>query len=104
MKVRLYDLWEALRTSFWFVPALMTAAAIALYNGLSTFDASLDKERVEEIGALWRGDADGAKQLLAMIAQSIITVAGVVFSITIVWWKLACPQILILERSNDNLF
>lgn len=92
MKVTLFDLWEALHTSFWFIPALMTVAAIGLSYGLVAVDSALREARVDEIEPLWTGGAEAARQLLATIAQSMITVAGVVFSITIVVLTLASSQ------------
>jgi uncharacterized membrane protein len=41
---------------------------------------------------VWGGGADGAREVLSTIAGSMITVAGVVFSITIVAFQLASSQ------------
>jgi len=82
MKVRLRHIWEIVSTNYWFVPSVMTVAAaiaafVMLYIDRTYFPA--------DIHAFWlySGGADGAKTLLSTVAGSIITVAGVVFSITI---------------------
>ncbi len=46
----------------------------------------------ESLGFVWSGGAEGARSLLSTIAGSMITVAGVVFSITIVALTLASSQ------------
>ncbi len=90
MKTRLFYAWELLRTSYWFVPAVMTLAA----GGLSLVALSVDRH-VREVGD-WAGifgaGPDGARALLSTIAGSTITVAGVIFSVTIVALAQASSQ------------
>ncbi|MDH5824973.1 DUF2254 domain-containing protein [Luteimonas sp. RD2P54] len=82
-----------LRSSFWFLPALMVLAALALAPGLIALDHHLGSGPGERWPALFAiVDADGARQLMATIAGSMITVAGVVFSITIVALAQASTQ------------
>lgn len=73
----------SLRASFWFLPALIVLASLALAAGLVALDRQLDGSPAERWPSLFASDADGARELLAVIAGSMITVAGVVFSITI---------------------
>ena len=56
------------------------------------FDAAVRERLLEKIELVWMGGADGARELLSAIAGSMITVAGVVFSITIVVLTLASSQ------------
>ena len=93
MKARLLGVWENLRTSFWFVPALMAAASVGLAFGTVRLDSSVGgKTLATSVGFLWSGGADGARSLLSTVASSMITVAGTVFSITITALVLASGQ------------
>ena len=83
---------ESLRTNLWFVPAIEVAAAVLL------FVATLAVDRAAYDGILhlpsWmdNGSADAARQILIGIAAAVITVIGLVFSITIVALTLASTQ------------
>jgi len=82
MKIRLRHLWEIVSSGYWFVPSLMTAlAAVAAFALLYVDRTYLDTGA--PIGWLYAGGSAGAQTLLSTVAGSIITVAGVVFSITI---------------------
>src|SRR5690606_31674410 len=82
----------SLRSSFWFVPALIVLASVALAAGMVARGRALDGAPGERWPALFASDADGARELLAIIAGSMITVAGVVFSITIAALAQAASQ------------
>lgn len=92
MKTHWLNRWEAVRSSFWFVPAMMVIIAI----GLARIVVTLDKQLVHfslvlpDIG--FTGGAEGARSVLSTIAGSMVTVAGVAFSITIVALTLASSQ------------
>ena len=88
MTHRLKNLWEAINSSLWFLPSIMTIFALCLAFGSVTLDNNLDG------GAGWAygGGAEGARKVLAAIAASMITVAGVAFSIMIVALTLASQQ------------
>ena len=90
MGTRLGYWWEALRGSFWLLPAAMTAAAIGLSFAAVAVDRATEAE--ELFGWTYRGGPDGARGVLATIAGSMVTVAGVVFSITVVALSLASQQ------------
>ena len=79
---RLLHLWERLHTSYYFVPGAMLIGAFVAAAGLVAADKRLDGQ-VTDSGWLYTGTADDARVLLPAIASSVITVAGVVFSITI---------------------
>lgn len=89
---RLANLWESLRTSYWFVPTLMTAGGVALSFASVHLDERVNYKWVRTVGWIWAGGAEGARQVLSTIAGSMITVAGVAFSITIVALTLASNQ------------
>jgi uncharacterized membrane protein len=89
---RLAHLWESLRTSYWFVPTLMTAGAVGLSFASVHFDGLVKVKWVRTVGWIWAGSPEGARQVLSTIAGSMITVAGVAFSINIVALTLASSQ------------
>lgn len=86
------SLWRRLRTNIWFVPALCGLAATLLAFGSIRLDRMV---RIGPASGLWfvfEAGAEGARGVLSTIAGSIITVTGVVFSITIVVLQLASTQ------------
>lgn len=87
MRVVIGAYWERLRTSLWFLPAALVVAAIGLALALLELDA-----RTVLSGPRLGMGAEGARSILTAIAGSIITVAGVAFSITIVALSLTASQ------------
>lgn len=72
--------WLArIRDSFWFVPAVLIALALALAEALVAVDLSADWEWLPLLGV----GPDGARGLLAAIATSMLSAAATMFSITI---------------------
>jgi uncharacterized membrane protein len=92
MKVRLIKSWQEIRSSYWFVPAVMAAAAIGLSFLTIYLDSQWKDEIVSELGLFWTGGPEGARGLLETVAGSMITVAGVTFSITMVALSMASSQ------------
>lgn len=92
MKVFLSAWWERLRTSYWFIPAILSISAVLLSFLTVHIDRILNAKWVRATGWIWAGGPEGARNVLATIAGSTITVAGVVFSITIVALTLASSQ------------
>ncbi len=92
MKARLTHGWEALRSSYWFVPALMALGAAALALGMVALDGRVGSEAVESLGWIYTGGPEGARGVLSTIAGSMITVAGVTFSVLVVALSLAASQ------------
>lgn len=76
-------IWAYLRSTYWFLPAVITLASIALALGLTALDdAGWDRDALP--GWVFTGGADGARALLSAVAGSTITVVSVTFSVTIV--------------------
>ena len=92
MKTRLLSLWETLTTNYWLIPTLMAGGAIGLAFLTSHWDSMLTQEQAKNWGWVWVGSASGAREVLSAIAGSMITVAGVTFSITIVALAQASSQ------------
>jgi uncharacterized membrane protein len=83
---------EALRTNLWLVPVLETVAIVVLFALTYTVDRAAYDGLVRLPSWVLSGTADVARVLLATVAASIITVIGIVFSITIVALTLASTQ------------
>ncbi|HYG32564.1 MAG TPA: DUF2254 domain-containing protein [Methylophilaceae bacterium] len=79
-------------SSLWFVPAVMVLASAALAVGLIEMDLRYSSQLKEWWPRLFKSEVDGAREMLSTIATATITVAGVVFSITIVALALASTQ------------
>jgi uncharacterized membrane protein len=92
LKTKLVNILDDVRSSFWFVPALMVAAAIFLAWITVSLDEVFDSSKTEGLGWIYTGGAEGARLLLSTIAGSMITVASVTFSITIVALTLTSSQ------------
>ncbi|HYD98580.1 MAG TPA: DUF2254 domain-containing protein [Alphaproteobacteria bacterium] len=93
----LIDFWERTRTSYWFVPTLMAVAAAILAVATVRLDRALAAAGLD--GGPWGlvfglGPIGGetARSLLTAIAGGMVTVTGVVFSVTIVALQLASSQ------------
>ena len=92
MRAHFFRLIEELRTSYWFVPSLMAFLAIVLGALMVWLDAGPATGLLDGLGWYQKAKPDGAHQVLSTIAGSMITVAGVVFSITIVAIAYAATQ------------
>jgi len=91
--LKLRSLWDRLRSSLWFVPSLLVTGAVALALGLVEIDASGEWTHLQvRWPRLFGAGAAGSRGMLSAIASSMITVAGVAFSITIVALALASSQ------------
>jgi len=93
LRIRLVAVWEDLRSSYWFVPATMALLAILLSFITIAIDRRVQYDWVREVGFIWSGGAEGARSLLSTVTGSVITVAGVVFSITLTALSLASQQL-----------
>lgn len=89
---RLRALWAYLRGTFWLVPSTMTLGATGLAFGIVWLDELVTGEFIDGLSWVYTGGPDGAREVLSTIAGSMITVAGVSFSITIVALTLASQQ------------
>ena len=83
---------EALRTTLWVVPAAMVLGAVALFAATYALDRAAFAGDLTFPGWVSAGSADAARQVLIGLAAAVITVAGVVFSITILALQLASQQ------------
>jgi len=84
--------WEGLRTTFWLVPAVLVAAAALLFVVTLEIDLAAYHHHLTLPFWMRMGNADASRQVLIAIAAAVITVVGVVFSITILALTLASQQ------------
>ncbi len=89
---KLTALWNRAKDSLWFVPTFMTLGAGALAFGAIQLDMAGLLPRSEVGLWIFSGSASGARGVLTAIASGLITVTGVVFSVTIVALQLASTQ------------
>ena len=89
----LFDFVREVRASYWFVPSVMALLAIVLAVALTSLDGVLGTDVLRDIPFLYANQPDGARAVLSTIAGSMITVAGVTFSMTILTVSFAAGQI-----------
>jgi uncharacterized membrane protein len=104
---RVKRLWGFLRSTYWFVPGIIIAGCVGLSYIMLTLDLIYPTKYIVHLSWVYTRDAQGARMLLSVISQSMITVAGVVFSITVVALSLASnqfgPRVLqTFERDTGN--
>ncbi|MBL8661160.1 MAG: DUF2254 domain-containing protein [Rhodospirillales bacterium] len=84
MKLLLVRLWSAFYGSYWFIPATMAFAAVCLAFASIWADMAWNQSYwPQAMRWLLLSQPDGARAVLQVIAGSMVTVAGVTFSITI---------------------
>ncbi|KHL70689.1 hypothetical protein SF06_07730 [Pseudomonas flexibilis] len=81
-----------MRSSFWFLPILMACAAVGLALATTALDRGDTLRALRVDGWLFTGGAEGASTVLGTIAGSMITIVGIVFSMTLVTLSLASSQ------------
>ena len=83
---------ETLRTNLWLVPAIEVAAAVLLFAITYAIDRAAARGSITLPSWVDNGSANAARQILIGLAAAVITVIGLVFSITIVALTLASTQ------------
>ena len=84
MTARLRAIWLRLLDTLWFVPAALVLAGIVLAVALVELSAVVDRELLVKLPRVFGASADGSRALLGAVASSMITVAGLSFSLTMV--------------------
>ncbi|MFP3944948.1 MAG: DUF2254 domain-containing protein [Alphaproteobacteria bacterium] len=90
---RIQLLFQAALHSFWFIPAALVLGAVALFMGTAAIDDAVDMRPLGRYGLPFAIDAQGARPLMATLAGSLITVASLVFSMTLVALTVAAGNI-----------
>jgi len=89
---RFQNVWENIRSSLWFIPALMVLGAFVLAMISIRIDRWLDARESEISGVLFGGTGSAARTILSTIAGSLVTVISIAFSITVVALQQASAQ------------
>ncbi len=90
---KFYDvLIERLETNYWLIPGIMVTLAAMLGLFSRGLDALVMEFVSDDNNLLYISNADGARSILSTIAGSMITVAGTVFSLTMVVLSLTSQQ------------
>lgn len=90
MNLRLARLSRRFESNYWLVPALCVVAAVGLSYASQALDARLSHD--EPTWYLFRGGPEGARSVLSAVVSSMLTIAGLVFSVTILLLQLASNQ------------
>jgi uncharacterized membrane protein len=91
MRARLRNTWDNATSSLWFLPLVLVTLAVAL-AGLTLWGDERDPAAGGLRPWLFGGTASAARDLLAVVAGSMITVVTLAFSITIVAIQQASTQ------------
>jgi len=89
---RVTAFWGRLNSSFWFVPAVMAVMAVAFSFLLIEIDVLRAVDLTKDPSAIFTFGPEGARAILSTIASSMITVASLIFSITMLSLQLASSQ------------
>ena len=93
MRAQIFMFLDRVRSSFWFIPVVMAVGALALAYVTISLDAPMTDWLERAWGWTFKGGAEGAGNVLGTIAGSMITIAGVVFSMTLVALSLTSSQL-----------
>jgi uncharacterized membrane protein len=89
---RLRQLFNDARSSFWFVPSLAVVDGIVAALALIEVDAVWGDRWLALWPRLFGTGAEGARQMLATLAGSMMSLMGITFSMTLVALALASSQ------------
>ncbi len=92
MQAKFMNLVYRLRATYWFLPSLMSIAAVLLAFGAIGLDRSLSLEVFRRLGFDYFNEPSGASAMVSPLASSMITVAGTTFSITLAVLSLTSSQ------------
>lgn len=81
-----------LREGLWLLPTALTVGAVVLAAATVELDRRLLADRRADFYLAFGGGAEGARGVLTAIGSTVITVTGVIFSVTIVALQLASSQ------------
>jgi len=89
---RLKQLWNNMRSNFWFAPSLIVLVSIAFAAALIRADSAGSDRWLAQWPHLFGAGAEGARGMMSTIAGSMMSVVGVMFSMILVVLALASSQ------------
>jgi uncharacterized membrane protein len=90
--IKFKQLWNTLRSSFWFMPSLIVVVSIVFAVVLIDVDSAGSDRWLGQWPRLFGAGAQGARDMMSTIAGSMMTVVGVTFSMILVVLALASSQ------------
>lgn len=88
MRTWIVNLWDSFRTGFWFFPTLLMLLAVVLAIVVPEIDGYL----LSRIPEWMQTTGTTARSTLSALASAMLTVGGVVFSVTVVTLSLTSSQ------------
>jgi uncharacterized membrane protein len=92
MFLRLGRAWERIQGSLWFVPSVLVLLSVGLALLMIWLDRHISYQHVASLPVVLEAGPEGARDMLSTIAGSVLAVAGVAFSFTIVVFSFASSQ------------
>ncbi|HEU4653843.1 MAG TPA: DUF2254 domain-containing protein [Steroidobacteraceae bacterium] len=81
---RLFNVWQRLTGSLWFVPGVIVFGAVAVAILLVDASTHVDSSVLAQYPRVFGATPESSSKMLSTIAGAIITVAGVTFSVLVV--------------------
>lgn len=91
-RLPVFSFLKYLGATYWFLPAVLAVSAVLLGLGTLALDMALKDSPTIENLFVYPGGVEGGQAVLSAITTSVMGVAGVVFSITMVALVLAANQ------------
>ncbi|MEZ6097404.1 MAG: DUF2254 domain-containing protein [Pirellulaceae bacterium] len=83
--------WDAIRSSFWFLPSVLSLCALLLALACTVMDGPFERWVVDQIP--WVGvSTDAARASLGAIVSAMVSIAGIVFSVMLVTLSITASQ------------
>ena len=92
MNAKFLSRWETFRFNFWFIPLVMILLTAGLALLTLWLDATIATEVLAEVPWIYVGTPDRSLFLLSVLAGAMVTVAALVFTVTVVALTLASSQ------------
>jgi uncharacterized membrane protein len=92
MLIRLQRTFNNIQGSLWFVPSVIVVVLMALAFVMVWLDRSVGYDAATHLPLVFERGPEGTRDMLATIAGSMLTVASVAFSFTIVVFSFASSQ------------
>jgi uncharacterized membrane protein len=92
-RLLLREIVAGLKARFWVIPLLMVAASLMIAPAIIQYDVYLAQDSASLPAFVPQISEEGARMILSAIAGSMITVASLVFSITLVALSLVAQQL-----------
>ncbi|MDQ3327934.1 MAG: DUF2254 domain-containing protein [Chloroflexota bacterium] len=98
MQAQMFKLWKTARSSLWFMPSILVGIGIALAFALVALEGSAGTRLLQRMPIAFGAGPDGARGMLQTIAGSVLGLAGIAFSSTLVVLSLSAstytPRVL----------